>query len=527
MRSIRTPRPSRTATAARRAAVAALLGAVALASIAGVADARGFGGGHAQADWAELTRIAERDGRVAIIASVTVGGADPSTLSSDRLLARSEAIAATKATLLDGIDGKTAKLKDLGDFPIIAFHATPGQLEDLRASGLVASVWQDRESSLDDESGITKGTIARTPKRADADARTRPSATRARSASPAGTSSSGVSSQLSAWWDWYRIGLDKSTAAGFKGAGQNVVIIDTGVDGSHPWLAGKVVDEACFSTNPVGVAGGGCPNGATYQYGAGSATPCTFAWICAHGTHVAHTAAGTWGVAPAAGIVAIQVFHRDPATGSPSWSESDLYAALWYVYNYVVPVRPVAAINMSLGYGGWGTAGTCDTWSSGAGQQVVNYVSALLSVGVPTVISSGNDDYAGKVSFPACISKAVTVGNSTITGTGADAVFGGIAGGSNASAVLDLLAPGTDICSAVPTWLDNDGKADGIDCSYIGTSMASPHVTGAFAVLKSARPSATVGTMLSVLKTTGTSVTDSRNGLIRTRINVWNALGKI
>ena len=66
-----------------------------------------------------------------------------------------------------------------------------------------------------------------------------------------------------------------------------------------------------------------------------------------------------------------------------------VYYALWYIYNYVAPSLPVAAINMSLGYSGWGTTGTCDTWSASANQQIVNYVNALLSIGIPTVIASG------------------------------------------------------------------------------------------------------------------------------------------
>jgi len=99
------------------------------------------------------------------------------------------------------------------------------------------------------------------------------------------------------------------------------------------------------------------------------------------------------------------------------------------------------------------------------------------------------------------------------------------AGGSNSSATLDILAPGTDICSAVPVSLDlNDGSKDCVACYWIGTSMAAPHVAGAFAQLRQSRPTATVDQILSALQRRGVGVLDSSNGITRTRINVANAI---
>src|SRR5690349_12317032 len=64
----------------------------------------------------------------------------------------------------------------------------------------------------------------------------------------AGTSPNGAQDavQLPKWWDYKRIGADWANNNGYTGHGQSVVVIDTGVDRSHPWLSGHVTTEACF-----------------------------------------------------------------------------------------------------------------------------------------------------------------------------------------------------------------------------------------------------------------------------------------
>jgi subtilisin len=69
-----------------------------------------------------------------------------------------------------------------------------------------------------------------------------------------------------------------------------------------------------------------------------------------------------------------------------------------------------------------------------------------------------------------------------------------------------------------------DSLKDGIACDWYGTSMAAPHVTGAIAILKASRPTATVDQMVSALVRNGVGVVDSRNGVNRARINVANAV---
>ncbi len=306
---------------------------------------------------------------------------------------------------------------------------------------------------------------------------------------------------------------------------------------TNPYLAGKVINEACFATNDDGT--GNCPNGATAQYtsaaggSSGAAAPCSYSSACAHGTHVAHTAAGAYGVARGATIVAIRASHPawDPTSNAyqPSFATSDLGFALWYVHD-ILPKTSIypAAVNISVGNHAQ-VAGTCDdpsTW-------VTYEINALKAdFQVPVVVSSGNDNYANGLNWPACNSNAIAVGNTTLTSAsgGVDAVFGGVSIGSNTGPTLDLLAPGTDICSAIPKNLDTqDGNANGWNCGWIGTSMAAPQVAGALAILTQKRPAATVDQLLRALQisgnTGGVAVTDSRNtSVTRTRINVANAV---
>ena len=115
---------------------------------------------------------------------------------------------------------------------------------------------------------------------------------------------------------------DQAWNAGYDGTGTVIAVLDTGVDKTHPFLAGKVVEEACYSKTEPGVSQTLCPNGLDQQIGPGAAAPCTLT-NCFHGTHVAGIAAGNdpsaaqpiAGVARGASVFAIQVFTKviDPA----------------------------------------------------------------------------------------------------------------------------------------------------------------------------------------------------------------------
>src|SRR5688500_13873577 len=98
--------------------------------------------------------------------------------------------------------------------------------------------------------------------------------------------------------------------SGFTGAGWTIAVLDTGIDASHPFLAGKVVSDACYSSTVSAQSTSVCPAGASSSTGPGSGAP-SRADGCEHGTNVAGFAAGSAGAfsgaAPGASLVAVQV----------------------------------------------------------------------------------------------------------------------------------------------------------------------------------------------------------------------------
>ena len=311
------------------------------------------------------------------------------------------------------------------------------------------------------------------------------------------------------------VNADDAWAAGYSGSGQYVAIVDTGVDRTHSMLSGKVTSEGCHSTNaPEYYASSLCPSGASEEYGQGAARPCSGIEGCDHGTHVAGIAAGNdsnySGVAKNANIYAYQVFTKfnDLLTcfylGSYSYPclaafDSDILAALEDVLDAkVISNQPIAAVNLSLGWGQYTSACDSDPDVS-AFTQMIN---SLRSAEVATAVASGNDGFTNALAGPACVSSAISVGNTTDSDT--------VNSSSDSASFLDILAPGTNITSSVP----------GGYATYTGTSMAAPHVTGAIAVLRSQNPNLTVDQIESTLKTTGKSITDTRNGLTFPRLDL-------
>ncbi len=305
---------------------------------------------------------------------------------------------------------------------------------------------------------------------------------------------------------------DRADSAGYDGSGWAVAVLDTGVDASHDFLTGKVIDEACFSSN------GSCPDGSTEQTGAGSARPCEFADnACLHGTHVAGVVAGDGqtveGIARGASVIAIQVFSR--FTGSTCDDDvedpcaktftSDTIKALDYVYGRRNDFK-IAAVNMSLGGGQHSSVAACDLEDS-ARKEIIDQ---LRSVGIATVVASGNESRVDALASPACISSAISVGATNDSD--------GVAAFSNSAPFLDLLAPGVQILSSIP---------GGAGATISGTSQATPHVSAAFAVLNQRQGGQDVDQVLNALKSTGLQVTDSRNGITTPRIRILDAANQL
>jgi len=232
------------------------------------------------------------------------------------------------------------------------------------------------------------------------------------------------------------IGATTAQSQGYQGNGQTVAIIDSGV--THPTLTPKVVAEGCFSTT-VNTAQGlpraksVCPSGQTGP-GAGAGAACRADIAnCDHGTHVAGIVAET---APQAKLVTMQVFSEMVNggdclgySGTPcarSYS-SDQVKALEEVYRLQQTGMSIAAVNMSLN-GGVKFSGACDSNPRKA------MIDNLLSVGVVTAVSAGNDGYTDGLTAPACISSVVAVG--------ATDKAGNFANYSNQGTELDFLAPG-------------------------------------------------------------------------------------
>jgi subtilisin family serine protease len=320
------------------------------------------------------------------------------------------------------------------------------------------------------------------------------------------------------------INADDVWAAGYTGEGQVVAVLDTGVDKNHPALAGKVVSEACYSTNNVDYAATSlCPGGVSQSTLENSALPyinnCP-SGECDHGTHVAGIVAANnttvKGVAKDASLIAIQVFSKidnsyycgsEPTPCVLSFT-SDQLKGLERVYSLRSSFS-IASVNLSLG--GEAYSNTCD--AVGVNISYKSAIDVLRSVGIVTIAASGNNGYTNAIASPACISSVVSVGATTKTDF--------VASYSNSSELLDILAPGGDIY--IGTGINSTLPYDKYGYKS-GTSMAAPHVAGAWALIRSAVPGASVDNILYAFKTTGKPIYDSRNGLTFPRIDVFAAL---
>lgn len=301
------------------------------------------------------------------------------------------------------------------------------------------------------------------------------------------------------------IGADVAWDMGFTGAGWYVAILDTGLLTSHEMFQGKNIVEQCFARGDDDSASiGDCPNNKEEMSGPGAAFP----RFNGHGTHVSGIAAGNnhknlFGVAKDAGIIAVQVFSYIHQWSSVGSYDSDNLKGLEYVYlirnNY-----NIASANMSLG--------STESYSSPCHTPQSEVIDNLKTVKIATAVASGNESQCNAVSSPGCTPNAVTV--NACTKIDQDTYYG-----NWHNTLVDLIAPGSTINSA---GIDSNTSYT----SLTGTSMATPHVAGAWAIFKDYDSSLSVDEILSALKDTGTLIPSTRcpERLPEPRMNIATGL---
>lgn len=240
--------------------------------------------------------------------------------------------------------------------------------------------------------------------------------------------------------------LDGSYTYTATGTGVHAYVVDTGIRLTHLEFTGRI-GKGYDAITP-----------------GGNANDCN-----GHGTHVAGTIGGsTYGVAKGVTLHPVRVLDCNG-----SGSTSSVIAGLdWVTQNHIKP----AVINMSLG--------------GGASTALDTAVNNAINAGVTVVVAAGNDNRNACRYSPARVSAAITVGATTSTDYRASF--------SNYGSCLDLFAPGQSITSA---WYTSDTATNTLS----GTSMATPHVTGAAALYLEKNPTAPPSQVASAILNSATT----------------------
>ncbi|ALW88074.1 S8 family peptidase [Deinococcus actinosclerus] len=269
-----------------------------------------------------------------------------------------------------------------------------------------------------------------------------------------------TATQTGATWgidriDQRNLPLDGSYTYNSTASGVKAYIIDTGINTAHTAFGGRAI----WGTNTTGD---------------GQNIDCQ-----GHGTHVAGTVgSSTYGVAKGVTLIAVKVLGCD-GTGTNS---GVIAGVNWAVSN---KGSGAAVANMSLG--------------GGASQAVDDAVNNAAAQNLVMAVAAGNENQNACNVSPARAASAITVGATTKTDS-RDTTY------SNFGSCLDIFAPGTGITS---TWIGSTTATNTIS----GTSMATPHVAGAAALLIAAGNTTTSAVTSAMLNSaTNGKVTNAGTG---------------
>lgn len=265
------------------------------------------------------------------------------------------------------------------------------------------------------------------------------------------------------------VGAPEAWAEGFTGTGVTVAVLDTGYDDTHPDLSGRVLPDSASFVPGEEVASD--PNG--------------------HGTHVASTIAGTGsasggvhrGVADGANLLVGKVLDAS-GSGQDSWI---IDAMEW-------AAQRAPIVSMSLGSM---QASDGDDLMADALDGIAEQTGALF------VVAAGNQGAPETIGSPGSAEHALTVG-SVDDPNGALSWFSSQGPLVRSGALKpDLAGPGNDVTAA----RSSDYPAgDGSYLTMSGTSMATPHVAGAAAIVKQQHPDYSATQLRAVLLSSATDV---------------------